>query len=92
MSEKLQGETIKQYKLYEIVPSKFARSSYYVISGAIGMTFEEMAKRAGHNSFDIAMTHYYNVGKHYTQDDVINSLNILSRRTTEPNNNGNYIV
>jgi hypothetical protein len=69
------GETVQQYKLYEIISSKFARSSYYVLMGAMGVSIESIAKRAGHSTTDIAMKHYYNLAQeNYTEKDIINLL------------------
>lgn len=70
--KKLTKESEEEYKLYELVSSKFARSSYYVINGMLGVPIEEIAKRAGHATTDLAMKHYYNKAKeNYTEQDRI---------------------
>lgn len=70
--KKLTGESEEHYKLHELVSSKFARSTYYVINGMLGVPIEEIAKRAGHSTTDLAMKHYYNKAKeNYTEEDRI---------------------
>jgi hypothetical protein len=56
--------------MHDVISSKFARSTHYVVLSALGYEFEEIVKRAGHKSINIAMKHYYDVGKNYTREDV----------------------
>lgn len=68
--KKLTGETVEQVKLYDLISSKFARSTYYLLGGVMGLSLEHLAKNAGHNSTDIAMKHYFQLANNYTEKDL----------------------
>lgn len=68
--KKIKGQINQKVNVADLISPKFARSTYYIVGGAMGIPFEMLAKNAGHQSTDIAMKHYYNVAKNYTEKDV----------------------
>lgn len=78
--KKLDGETIKKIPLHDLISSKFARSTYYLLGGAMGLSMEHLAKNAGHNSTDIAMKHYFQLATNYTEDDIVKLLEAFNKK------------
>jgi hypothetical protein len=67
-------------KLYDAVSSKFARSTYYVLCGAMREPLENVIKRTGHSDRAIVLRHYYGVGAHYTESDLLKLFEIFGKK------------
>lgn len=65
-------------QLSELISSKFGRSTFYLIGGVLGKSFEELRLMAGHKSINIAMKHYWELAKNYTEQDLQDLLNIYN--------------
>lgn len=75
--KKVGEDTVYESKeLSELISSKFGRSTFYLIGGVLGKSFEELRLMAGHKSINIAMKHYWELAKNYTEKDLQELLNI----------------
>jgi len=76
----LKGANKKTLKLFDAISTKFARSTYYVITGAMGEPLDRVIKRTGHSDKAVALRHYYAVGTNYTEKDLIKLFEIFDKK------------
>ncbi|GHM98876.1 hypothetical protein WSM22_03660 [Cytophagales bacterium WSM2-2] len=76
----MQGAINHSQKLFDAISSKFARSTYYVLCGAMGESLDTVIKRTGHSDRAIALKHYFAIGAHYTEKDLIKLFEIFNKR------------
>lgn len=65
--------------LSDMITSRFARSTMYVLAGAINEPLEKTMSRTGHTQQAIVMKHYYAIGKNYDDSDIEKLLQLFKK-------------